>query len=139
MRHIIGILIVIFAVGCTQLPPKPQDIQAKKFEAVPGKAVIYIVRPLMDSPYSAVIFVGNRGMIGTHAGTYLRWEAEPGLQRIEGAGLSTASVTIPAEAGKVYFVEQTVFGNKRDGSNIMSLRLIDDTRGKSMVTQAEML
>ena len=35
--------------GCAQLPPTPEDIQAKRFEVPPDKSVIYVVRPPVDS------------------------------------------------------------------------------------------
>lgn len=40
--------VAILIAGCAQLPPTPQDIQAKKFEGVPDKAVIYRVRDIPD-------------------------------------------------------------------------------------------
>jgi len=46
MRRLL--VVAVMLAGCVQLPPTPQDIQAKKFEGVPDKAVIYIVRDLPD-------------------------------------------------------------------------------------------
>ena len=37
------LLAVALLAGC-QLPLTPEDLEARKFEAVPGKAVIYLVR-----------------------------------------------------------------------------------------------
>lgn len=139
MRHIILFLTIVLAAGCAQMPPTAQDIQGKRFESVPGKAVIYVVRPRVDGPTAGAISIGNLGMISTHQGTYFRWEAEPGLQRIEGFGASSAAVTVRAEAGKIYFVEHTVNGNQRDGTKSMSLRLVDGERGRRMVNEAQML
>jgi len=138
MKYIYLILLTFFVSSCAQLPPTPQDIQAKKFETVPDKAVIYVVRPRVDGPVDGPLsFTG--GMISTHPGTYYRWEAAPGAQRIEGTGATSVAITLQAEAGKLYFIEQTAIGNPRDGLQSMSLRRIDDNRGRKMVGDATLL
>lgn len=139
MKHIYLILLIVLTTACAQLPPAPQDIQAKKFESLPDRAVIYIVRPAVDAPTPGPLSISGRGMISTHQGTYFRWEVTPGAQRIEGAGASTAALTVQTEAGKIYFVEQTVVGNPRDGTQSMSLRRIDENRGRRMVSAAQLL
>jgi hypothetical protein len=138
MRHII-LLLAVWAAGCVQLPPTPQDIQAKRFEPVPGKAVIYIVRPRIDAPVAAAFSLGDKGMMSTHPGTYVRWEAEPGMQRIEGFGASSGGITVPAEAGKIYFVEHHVTGGIRDGTTSNSFRRVDENRGCRLVSDAQMI
>lgn len=40
--------VAVLVAGCAQLPPSWQDVEAKRFESVPGKAVIYIVRDFPD-------------------------------------------------------------------------------------------
>jgi hypothetical protein len=138
MKCIYLILFSFFVTGCTQLPPTPGDIEAKKFQSLPDKAVIYIVRPRVDGPVHGPLSLTG-GMISTHQGTYYRWEVAPGVQRIEGAGASSSAVTVQAEAGKIYFIEQTVIGNVRDGLQSMSLRRIDENRGRKMVSDATLL
>ena len=139
MRHIILLLTIVLTAGCVQNPPTTADVQGKRFESVADKAVIYIVRPRVDSPTAGPLSIGNFGMISTHPGTYFRWEAAPGVQRIEGFGPFSSSVTVQAEAGKIYFVEQNVMGNQRDGIQSMSLRRTDEIRGRRMVSEAQML
>jgi hypothetical protein len=46
MRSLLIGLVLVLA-GCQQIPLTPEDIQARKFEPVPDKAVIYLVR---DNP-----------------------------------------------------------------------------------------
>ncbi len=138
MKRIHLILFMFFVSACVQLPPTPQDVQAKNFQTLPDKAVIYIVRLRMDAPVQGPLSIPG-GMISTHPGTYYRLEVAPGTQRIEGAGASTAAVTVQAEAGKIYFVEQSVLGNVRDGLLHMSLRRIDENRGRQLVNDATML
>jgi hypothetical protein len=134
--------IVLFAMllaGCVQLPPTPQDIQAKKFEPVSDKAVIYIVRPRVDSTAMGPLLIGENGSITTHQGTYYRWETAPGLRRIEGWGPWSAAVTINAEPGKIYYVEQTVHGSQRYGTMAIFLQQVDELRGRKLVMDAQML
>jgi hypothetical protein len=138
MKPIYLFLLCFLVSACVQMPLTPQDIEAKKFAPVPDKAVIYIVRPRVDSNVQGPIAIPG-GMISTYKGTYYRWEGAPGTQRIEGAGASTAAVTLQTEAGKIYFVEHTVFGALREGLLSMSLRRIDEGRGRKMVSEAILL
>jgi hypothetical protein len=40
---------LLLLVGCAaQLPPMPEDATAKRFEPLPDKGVIYLVRPRTD-------------------------------------------------------------------------------------------
>lgn len=139
MRHVIFSLMVFLAAGCVQLPQTANDIQGKKFESVPDKAVIYIVRPRVDGLVAAPISFSGGGMISTHQGTYYRLEVAPGTHRIEGTGPHTAAVSVQAEAGKIYFIELTASGGARDGLQTMALRRIDENRGRSMVSEAQSL
>jgi hypothetical protein len=134
--------ILVFAMllaGCVQIPPTPQDTQAKRFDAVPDKAVIYIVRPGADSTNTGTIVLGNSGTISTQQGTYYRWEVAPGTHRIEGFGPWTAAATVRAEAGKIYFVQHTVLGGVREGVSTMSLQQISDADGRRLVGNAQLL
>ncbi len=138
MRYFIFTLMLFVTAGCVQLPQTAADIQGKKFEAIADKAVIYIVRPRVDGLVSAPLSLSN-GMISTQQGTYYRWEVAPGTHRIQGSGVMTAAVIVQAEAGKIYYVEQTADGGARDGLTKMSLRRIDETRGRKMVSDAQAL
>ena len=136
-RRIYEMLVVVFLVaGCMQLPTKAIDVQAWKFEPVADKAVIYIVRGNVDAHTSAALTIGKDGMVSTHAGTYIRWEVAPGAQRIETFGASLSSVTVQAQAGKIYFVEHVVSGGLEDGIVTAALRQIDETRGQWLVRLA---
>lgn len=106
-----GLLIAILLAGCVQLPPSPQDIQAKKFESVPGKAVIYLVRNDPDiSRLAAPVKLDDAIMGTSYAGTYFRWEVAPGRHRISGYASDNGEITLATEAGKIYFVHQIVVG-----------------------------
>ena len=103
------LLLSIMVAGCAQLPPTPQDIQAKKFESVADKAVIYLVRDHPDfNDAPATVSLDNLGMVTTYPGTYYRWEAAPGARRIAGYAADSGSITLHTEPGKIYFVQQRV-------------------------------
>ncbi len=131
--------VAILLAGCAQLPPTPQDIQAKRFEPVPDKAVIYIARATVDSPNAGTIVLGNVGTITTHPRTYYRWEVAPGTHRIEGFGPSTATANVRAEAGKIYYVQHTVHGGIRDGVRGMSIQQISEDTGRRLVNSGQLL
>ena len=102
-----GPLIAILLAGCVQLAPAPQDLQAKKFEAVPDKAVIYLVRDYPDfSDAAATIWLGDAAMITTYPGTYYRWEVAPGTHRVTGYGPDIGAIIVETERGRIYFVLQ---------------------------------
>lgn len=103
------LLLALLLAGCAQLPPTPQDIEAKKFESIPGKSVIYLVRDhpdFNDSP--ATVWLDDHMTITTYPGTYYRWDAAPGTHRIAGFGADSGSITVRTEPGRIYFVQQRV-------------------------------
>lgn len=133
------ISIALLLAGCTQLPPTQADIQAKRFDSVADKAVIYVVRTPMDSWESSGVALDS-AQIATHRGTYYRWEVVPGTHRVSGTGFGTAAVTLNTAPGKIYFVEHTVLGDKDDGGvSNTRLKEINDQAGRALVAQAEML
>ncbi len=99
----------LLLAGCVQLPPTPQDLQAKKFETLPDQAVIYVVRDYPDfADAGATINLGDTGVITTYPGTYYRWEVPPGAHCISGYAGDSGTITLNTEAGKLYFVQQRV-------------------------------
>lgn len=136
MRRLL--LSALLLAGCVQLPPSPQDMQAKKFETVPGKAVIYIVRNYPDlSPHHGTLTLDETGMITTFPGTYYRWEVAPGPHRIASYAIGTARMTLRAEAGKIYFVQNKV-GGFRSATDIF-LQLIPEREGRAMVARGQLI
>src|SRR5215813_13198643 len=85
--------IALLLAGCAQLPQTQADIQAKRFESVAGKSVIYVVRTPMDSWEPSSLLLDSSAQVTTHRGTYYRWEVAPGTHRIAGMGAAVESVT----------------------------------------------
>jgi hypothetical protein len=132
--------IALLLAGCAQLPPTQADIQAKRFESVADKAVIYVVRTPMDSWESSSLLLDGNAQITTHRGTYYRWEVTPGTHRVSGFGFGDESVVLAAALGKIYFLEHTVLGDRDDGGVIgVRLREIGDQAGRTLVAHAELV
>jgi len=121
--------------GCQQLPLTPEDIQARKFEAVPDKAVIYLVRDDPDfSETEARVDFGNSLSLRTYPGTYFRWEVKPGTHQIMSFGGDTGQIRVQAERGKVYFVQQRVAGIRMAPES--TFELINEAQARAVVSRS---
>src|SRR5258706_8695658 len=129
---------MLLLAGCARLPPTPQDLQAKKFQILPEKAVIYLVRDLYDfNDVPATVWLGENSMVTTRPGTYYRWEVEPGRHRIAGFGVDSGFITLQVDAGKIYFVEQRL---RPWMSYAMSyFQPVAEPRGRSIVMRSARL
>jgi len=133
------LIVAALLAGCAQLPPSPQDIEAKKFESMPGKAAIYVVRDSMSVGLGAPLWLDQGAQITMYQGNYHRWIVDPGSHTIAAIGVSSASIAIQAQAGKIYFVHFRVDGNIRVGVVSSALELMDDQAGRALVRQAVLL
>jgi hypothetical protein len=101
--------VLLLVVGCAPLPPSPADIEAKRFEPVPGKAVIYLVRDRPDFTDEPTTLMLDEYMMGTtYPGTYFRWVVEPGRRHIRGFAGDAGSITLDVAPDRMYFVQQRV-------------------------------
>jgi hypothetical protein len=134
MRRRLLILIAVALAGCQQLPLSPEDVQAKKFEAVPDKAVIYVVRDAPDfSQVQAMIRLGDKLLLKTYPGTYHRWEVPAGKHAIAGYGADIGTITVQVERGRIYFVQQRVAGLWMPRSYF---ELVGEAEGRAAVMRA---
>ena len=134
------LIVAALLAGCAQLPPSSQDIEARKFESIPGKAAIYIVCESTSALLGAPLWLGQGAQITLWTGNYHRWVVEPGPHTIAAIGVSPASITIQSQAGKVYFVHYRLEGaSSREGVVNSALKLMDDQAGRARVTQAVLL
>lgn len=139
MLRILSVALVLAIAGCAQLPPTPQDIQAKQFQSLPDKAVIYIVRQRMDSWHPGTLLLDDRDTITTYRHTYYRWEVDPGPHRIAGFAPDGASISFTPEAGKIYFVRHTVLGPWRSSAIASYLERINEKDGREIVSMGQSL
>jgi hypothetical protein len=136
------LLTALLLAGCAemQLPPSPEDIQAKRFESVPDKSVIYVVRSAMDSTEGSGLTLDGRALITTYARTYYRWEVAPGTHRVAGFGPATEAVTLTTAPGRLYFLEHTVLADRDDGVvTVTALREVGEQTGRNLVMRAQLL
>jgi hypothetical protein len=105
------LLVLVLAIaGCAQLPPSPQEIEAKRFEPPPAdKSVIYLVRDDPDfTDIGASVMLDDQLMGTTYPGTFFRWIVEPGPHQIRGFAGDAGSYSIVTGPGGMYFVQQRV-------------------------------
>jgi hypothetical protein len=121
-----------------QLPLTPADLEARKFKAVPGKAVIYLVRVNPDfNDRQAQIRVGDTLLLKIYPGTYYRWVVEPGTHRITGYAGDIGTITVQAEAGRIYFVKQQMTPFARMANS--QFFLVNEAEGRAEVLRAVLL
>lgn len=128
-------MVLLALAGCQQLPPTPADIQAKKFETVPGKSVIYVVRDYPDfSNEPTSITLDDAALITTYPGTYYRWETDPGPRLIEGYTGDMGRIAFTTEPGRLYFVRQSVSSFFRFPQS--QFALVPEPHGRTAVIRA---
>ncbi|MGZ8202245.1 MAG: hypothetical protein ACXWUH_09760 [Burkholderiales bacterium] len=110
MFRVVWMLILGLALAaCAQLPPSPQEIEAKRFESVPGKAVIYVVRDEPDfTDDGATLMLDDQMMGTTYPGTFFRWVVAPGRHQIRGFAGDAGSYSLDVGPDRVYFIQQWV-------------------------------
>ena len=131
-----ALLLALLLTACVQMPPSPADTQAKRFEPVPDRAVIYVVRPPVDSDHPGVLTVDTGEYISTMSGTYNRIEVRPGTRIIEGMMPQSLRVVLNAQPGQIYFMRLDVRGTSRGGPTTGSLQQISPEYGRSLIAQA---
>lgn len=123
--------------GCAPLPPSPQDLEAKRFESAPGKAVIYLVRDYPDiSREAASVMLDDNLMGSTYPGTYFRWVVEPGRHQIRGFAGDSGAITLDVGPGAIYYVQQSF--NRGFGFGQSFFRPIPEPFGRGMVMRGEL-
>ena len=134
------LLAALLLAGCAQLPPTPEDIQAKRFEPVQDKAVIYVVRAPIDSFEVSGLAIDDGQQITTQRNSYYRFEVAPGTRRVSGVGPAMESVTLAVAPGRIYFLEHTVIGDPTDGGvQLTALRQVGEQTGRELVLRSQLL
>ena len=129
------LLMALVIAGChAPLPPSPREIEAKRFEPVAGKSVIYILRDKPDADVASTIVLGDSASITTYPGTFYRWEAAPGRHLVRGMAGDNGAITLDVAAGRVYFVQQWL--QPLSGARSF-FKVISESEGRAVVARAQ--
>lgn len=134
-RLVLITFLTLLSAACAQLPPPPEDAAAKRFEAIPGKAVIYLARHALEPGYVAPVALDDSMIGSTYRGTYMRIELPAGKHRLRGMAGDSGSIDLVTEPGKVYFIQHSAHGYRSFVSS--SFHQVDATYGKSLVLGGE--
>ncbi len=52
-----ALFLAMLVAGCAARPPSPQDLQAKRFETLPDKSVVYLYRDASDFSNNPATFI----------------------------------------------------------------------------------
>lgn len=133
------LMLALALAGCAPLPPSPQDIEAKRFEQVPGKSVIYLFRGEPDfSREVATVMLDDQMMGSTYPGTYFRWVVEPGRHQIRGYAGDNGSIVLDVGPDRTYFVQQSVTRMFHGFAQSM-FRPIPEPYGRTGVLRGELI
>lgn len=134
-RLLLITFLTLLSAACAQLPPPPEDAAAKRFEAIPGKAVIYLARHALEPGYVAPVALDDSMIGSTYRGTYMRIELPAGKHRLRGMAGDSGSIDLVTEPGKVYFIQHSAHGYRSFVSS--TFHQVDATYGKSLVLGGE--
>ena len=89
--------------------PLAAETTARLFEAVPGKAVIYLLRNRGDIwTFSVRVLLDGKEMGATEPSSYFRWVVAPGTHVIVSDTYPPAVIELKTEAGGLYYVWQDI-------------------------------
>ena len=132
------LLIALALVGCAQVPPTPHEMQAKRFEPVADRSVIYVVRDYPDhNDVPATILLDGAASITTYPGTFYRWEVPAGKHRIAGFAADAGAIQLDTAPGRIYFVQQTLMAFQRFPTSIF--RVVGEQQGRAVASRAQLI
>lgn len=129
--------LLLFAGCVAPLPPTPRDLESKRFEQVPGKAVIYVARRRPDFTREPTGVMLDDMMMGTsYPGTYFRWVVMPGRHRIAGFAGDGGVFMLNAEADRIHFIQQSV--TNMFGRIQSTFQPVPERHGRELVMRGEL-
>ena len=123
--------------GCVTREPSPREIQSKRFDTLPDKAVIYLYRDrvdFIDSPASFTLDTQHQG--ATYRGTYFRFEMAPGRHRLAGFSGDIGHFEFDVQAGNLYFIRHSI--TRIGGFDRSYFQMVPADYGRQAVLQYEL-
>ena len=137
MMFRLACVMLIALAACAQLPPSPQEIEAKRFAPAPGEAVIYLARDVPDlTDIGAAVMLDDRLMGSTYPGTFFRWVVPPGRHEIRGYAGDGGYYALDVAADRVYFVQQSVTRFFPAPSSQSRFSLVPEPHGRAAVLRS---
>ncbi len=146
MKHlpilILALSAILFANSCasTSKAGEDQSTQAKKFEKLSDKGVVYLYRTgrAVGAAVSIQVKVNGMDAGGTGPGTFFRWELTPGTYAfLSSTSESSAVVEVDVKANEHYFIRQ----DSRMGINSGRVTMViqNESTGMSDVKNCRLL
>ena len=128
-----ALMLSLLLGGCaaTPLASRESDAVAKQFESAPRAAIIYLYRADVRGGFST-LWINNRLLGETVAGTYFRVAVRPGRSVISAAGNDMGRIAIETRDEGVYFVEMRVLGES-EGNSTTIFRSVPEETGKQAI------
>ena len=122
------LMLAVLIGGCaaTPLASRESDADAKRFESAPRAAIIYLYRADVRGGFST-LWINNRLLGETVAGTYFRVPVRPGRSIISASGSDMGRIAIDTQEDGVYFVEMQVHGESESNSTTIFRSVPADT------------
>jgi hypothetical protein len=132
----------LLLLGCAKVSKAPESSsdEAKLFNTVEGKSVVYLYREkrAVGAAVQYMVKINGIDAGGTGPGTFFRWELKPGTYSIASSSTeSSATVQVNAEAGKLYFFKQ--IGRLGFESTRLSIKEVDEKTGKKDIQGLKLL
>ena len=128
---VILLLAALLGSGCASTPQatRESDARAKRFEANPAAATLYVYREEQTGgAEDSVLYVDRRLIGATLPASYFRLYVRAGEHQLRGFGYDHGTLEISTRAGEVYFVSLKVV------SGYSHFRLEDPVRAKRTIT-----
>jgi Protein of unknown function (DUF2846) len=104
---------------------------------VADKAVIYLYRDRVDFTDGAPgVMLDGQLQGATYRGTYFRFEVAPGRHRLEGYAGDSGRYEFNTEAGRIYFIRQSV--TRLVGFDLSFFQPVAPEYGRAAVLQYEL-